>query len=144
MEVTRGRWRDLVEWTVAVALLFGGVAVGVAITGQLERVVPGTPVSARQPGAPSAPASVPARAVSVPILELGNDIRIQVGDAAADIFPQLVGLVVAGANSTERLAGGERVTREFLHTGGRFHLITESRAEGARVTAIFVVRSTDR
>ncbi len=144
MDATHGRLRALVEWTVAVGLLLSGVAIGLNLSGQLERVVPVTPVTAHQRDVPPTPPSVPPRAVSVPILDLTGDVRIQVGDAAGDALHRLQGLVVAGANGIERLASGERVTHEFLYSGVRFHVITESRAKGAQVTGIFVGPSMDR
>lgn len=143
MDTTRGRSRAFVEWTVAVALLVGALATGLSMLVQLERVVPVTPVSAREPGvqhAPAAPAAVPPRAVSVPVLSLQGDVRIRVGEVAAEVFARIEGLAIAGADAVERRAGGERITREFVHAGGRFHLVTESGQAGSapRVTAIFV------
>jgi hypothetical protein len=143
--MTRRRGRALAEWTVAVALLAGGVWAADRVIDQvrrLERVVPVTPLSAREAAdstAPVAPASIPPRSVSVPLLAIGDNLLIKVGDRAADVLARLEGLAVAGVAGVERLATGERITREFAHAAGRFHLVLEAEPAGvARVTAIYV------
>jgi len=145
MQATGRRGRALAEWTVAIVLLAGGVwAAGRVVDRlrQLERVVPISPLSASEVATSAVagvPASIPPRSVSVPILALGDNLLIKVGDRAADVLARLEGLAVAGVAGVERLATGERITREFAHAAGRFHLVLEAEATGvARVTGIYV------
>jgi len=140
MGTRQGRMRSFVEWTVATALLVGLFAVGLNLLGQLRRVVPITPVIALEPEAPAPPSVIPPRAVSVPMLPLAGNVRIQVGEFAADVLSRIQGLVDVRADAVERRTTGERTTREFRHAGGSFFLVMESAAAGAapRVTGIFI------
>jgi hypothetical protein len=140
MHSSRGRLRSCAEWTVATAMLVGLLALGSNLIGEVRRVAPSLPrVGAQELAAPAPPAAVPPRSVSVPLLPLTGDVRIRVGDFAADVLKRVQGLAVIGSDAVERLGGGERVTREFAHPGGRFHLVMESIGDGeARVTGIFV------
>jgi hypothetical protein len=141
MHTGRRRLRSCAEWTVAATLLVGALALGLNLAGQVRRVTPQLPaVAAQEPVTSATPfAAVPSRAVSVPLLSLADDVRVNVGDVAADALNRIQGLVVAGSEAVERVRGGERVTREFAYPGGRFHLVTETRAGDApRVTGIFV------
>jgi hypothetical protein len=140
MHSRRGRLRSCAEWTIAAAMLVGVLALGLNLIGEVRRVAPSLPiVGAQGQPAPAPPAAVPPRAVSVPFLPLAGDVRIRVGDFAADVLKRVQGLAVIGSDAVERLGGGERVTREFAHPGGRFHLVTESIGKSEeRVTAIFV------
>jgi hypothetical protein len=139
MDGRRSRWRSLFEWTVAAALMAAVAFLGLNLLGQYRDPEPLPPEKAAFGGAPTPPSAVPPRAVSVPLLPLGGNVRIQVGEFAADALARIRDLVQAGADVVERRADGERTTREFRHAGGRFFLVTESSADAQpRVTGIFI------
>lgn len=140
MDATGRRVSAVVEWTLAVAVLACLATAGLWLTGGSDGLPPPARVSQTSAArGDAAPSSVPPRAVSVPLLALTGSVRIQVGEFAGDVLARIQGLVVAGADAVERGAGGERVTREFTHAGGRFLLVTEAQGDGAaRVTGIFL------
>ncbi|MEQ1756842.1 MAG: hypothetical protein ABL986_00890 [Vicinamibacterales bacterium] len=140
MDGRRSRWRSLGEWMVAAALMAAVALFGLNLLGEFRGPDPAIP-QAEETGAaaPPPPSAVPPRAVSVPFVPLAGNVRIQVGEFAADVLARVRDLVQAGADVVERRADGERTTREFRHAGGRFFLVTESSEDAQpRITAIFI------
>lgn len=138
MKTTRRRVGALVEWAVAASLLTGVFALTFSLFGEIRRVAPVVPVSAREPDAPLPPPIVPPRAVSVPVLPLPGNLRVEVGELASAVFSRLNGVAQAGAHAVERTRVGQRQTREFWQAGRRFFVVAEDAGGPPRITAIFV------
>ena len=80
MDATRTRLSFAGDWLMAVAFLLGTVLVALLIVRELRGAGAVSPTSTIS----SPAAAVPADAVSVPALALGEGHQIRVGDGAAD------------------------------------------------------------
>ena len=132
--------RAIVEWVVAAALLAGMVGVGSNAVHQVRAVTAVTPVSADGAGTQVPTASVPDRAVSVPMLLLPNMGEIRVGDVAAEALARVGNLRERESPAVERGPNGERQTRMLEADGLRFVLVIEpfQRDSVPRIAAIYV------
>lgn len=141
MDATRARFGSAIEWVLAAAVILAVVAVGSIVVREMRTVGAGMPVSAREAQPTSvAPAGVPARAVSVPVLLLTRDRSVRVGDTLSAIAARLGREAEVGMHAVEPSPFGERVTRSYDCDGTRFVLVFEPReARGEpRVAAIYL------
>jgi hypothetical protein len=140
MDAPRTRLRAVVEWLAAAAILILVVGVGSTAIRDFRNVTAATPVSAREGSAPPPTASVPGRAISVPLLLLGDGLEVRIGDAARDVMERLAVAVETGMPAVERGPYGERQTRVLSYGTTQFALVIEPFAQDAepRVTAIYV------
>jgi len=131
--------RPAFEWAIAFVFLLATVSVALLIMVEL-RTPPRTtaPVSVVAP-ATALPASVPARAVSVPVLLLLDGRQIRVGDTLARV-DEVAGTAAAVQQAVDRGALGERVTRFYETQGTPFVLVFEpfERDGALRVAAIYL------
>jgi hypothetical protein len=101
-----------------------------------------TRVIAREASVPArpAPAAVPPRAVSVPILLLSDGTAVRAGESLSDVAARLGCQAEVGAQAVERAPNGERLTRFYEHAGSRFVLVFEPLEPEAEptVTAIYL------
>lgn len=142
MEATRVRVTSILEWAVAAVLILATLAIGSFIAREFRTVDAVTPViadtvpAAVQP----APAGVPARAVSVPVLLLSDGQDVGVGETLAQIAARLGRQAEVGMELVERAVNGERLTRFYEHAGSRFVLVFEPFARDAepRIAAIYL------
>jgi hypothetical protein len=131
----------ILEWLVAAAFLAATVAVGSLIVRGLSSPAP---MRAAQPDAraplPSMPSSIPARAVSVPVLPFLDGKEIRVGDTASAVAARLGRAAESGRTEVDRGALGERLTRFYEYGGSRFILVFEpfERNGEPRVMAIYL------
>jgi len=131
----------VVEWLVAAAFLLATVAVGSLILRELRapaRV--GAAQPAARPPVSTVPASIPARAVSVPVLPFLDGKEIKVGDTAAAVAGRLGRAAEVGRQEVDRGALGERLTRFYEYGGSRFIIVFEpfERNGEPRVIAIYL------
>ena len=142
MEATRIRVTSVLEWAVAVVLILATLAVGAIVVREFRTVAAVTPVIADEVPAAvlPAPAGVPARAVSVPVLLLPDGLAVRVGETLAQIAARLGRQAEVGMESVERAPNGERVTRFYEHGGSRFVLVFEpfEREAEPRIAAIYL------
>lgn len=141
METTRFRFGSILEWVLAAALIATIVAVGSSLVQQLRTVSAAVPVLAVQaPPAPEPPAGIPSRAVSVPMLLLGNGRQVQLGDRASEVAERFGTAVTVLSESLERDAVRERLTRFYSDVGLQFVLVFEAIDRNAepRVAAIYM------
>ena len=143
MQATRVRYESLLEWAVAAASMVALVALGSLVMREFRTVSAVMPVIAREaPPAPvvAAPAGVPARAVSVPMLLLSDGNEVRVGETLSAIAERLGRQAEAGLQSVERAAFGERLTRFYEHAGTQFVLVFEPFEQDGepRIAAIFL------
>lgn len=141
MEATRVRFESLLEWAVAAAFIAAVLAVGSVVVREIRTVTAVTPVIAREPVPLSeAPAGVPSRAVSVPMLLLPGGQKVHVGDPVATIADRLGPEVIVGSDVVERAPTGERITRTYVHEDTEFILVFEPFEAGGkpRVAAIYL------
>lgn len=132
-----GKFSSLVEWIVAVAFLGASLLVASLIAWELRaRPVPPAPTESLG----SVPPSVPARAVSVPVLPLLGGQEIRVGDTVSAISARLGRSAEIGRQEVDRGRGGERLTRFYEYRGTRFILVIEplERQGDAQVAAIYL------
>src|SRR5690606_30647601 len=87
-------------------------------------VVPSEP--AVRPPPRDAPAGVPPRAVSVPMLLLPDGRQIRIGDTETAIDASLGRGARVGLDAVEREGRRERVTRFYNHAGTPFVLVYEA------------------
>jgi hypothetical protein len=134
MDAARARFGSLLEWILAAVLIATALAVGSIAVNGFHTVSAATPVIANEaPPLSDPPASVPARAVSVPILLLPNGVEVHVGDAVAQVASQLGPDAEVASPSIDRAPDGERVTRFYERNGTRFVVVFESSAGDGQV-----------
>ena len=143
MEETRQRVTSILEWAVAVAFIAALLAVGSLVVREFRTVSALTSVSASAPEAaqaPTAPAGVPPRAVSVPMLLLSDGNEVRVGETMSAIVERLGQHAIVGKQAIERAVHGQRLTRFFDHVGTHFVLVFEPFEADAepRVAAIYL------
>lgn len=137
MEATRTRFSFAGEWFTAAAFLAATVLVGALVVREL-RVTPHPGGAA--PAAPAATTAVPADAVSVPSLVLGEGVDIKVGDRAIDTISRLDATIVLKRQLRETGPLGPREIRSYELSGTRFILVLEpfERRGEPRVAAIYL------
>jgi hypothetical protein len=142
MEAIRARFGSALEWLVAAAFIVAVVAVVSIVWRELRTVSATLPVSAHESPADATvpPASVPARAVSVPVLLLPGGAAVRVGEGVAAIAARLGRQAEVGTQTVERARFGERLTRFYEHLGTRFVLVFEPFEEKGepKVAAIYL------
>jgi hypothetical protein len=131
----------MAEWLVAAAFLCATVVVGSLIVRELRAPAPmrlGAP--AARPPVTSVPSSIPARAVSVPVLPFLDGKEIRVGETAAAVAARLGRAAESGRQEVDRGNLGERLTRFYEYGGSRFILVFEpfERNGEPRVAAIYL------
>ena len=135
------RLGPVVEWFVAAAFLCATVAVGSLIVRELR--APGRardPQPASRPVISSVPASIPARAVSVPVLPFLDGKEVRVGETASAVAARLGRAAESGRQEIDRGRLGERLTRYYEYGGSRFIIVFEpfERNGEPRVVAIYL------
>ena len=132
--------RAVVEWVVAAALLAAVVGIGSNAVRHARTVTAVTPVSANGAGTQVPTASVPDRAVSVPMLLFPNNGEIRVGDVAAVALGRIGQVREREAPAVERGPNGDRQTRVLEADGLRFVLVIEpfQRDSEPRIAAIYL------
>jgi hypothetical protein len=131
----------IVEWLVAAAFLSATVAVASLVVRELQgpaRVTAEAPAARARVA--SMPPSVPARAVSVPVLPFIDGKEIRIGATAAAVATSLGRAAESGRQEVDRGTLGERLTRFYEYAGSRFILVFEpfERNGEARVAAIYL------
>jgi hypothetical protein len=111
MDATRARFGSLLEWILAAICIAATLALGSVAVGGFRTVSAVTPAVAADAPLADPPATVPSRAVSVPVLLLSNGVEVRVGDAAAEVAAHLGSEAAVGTPSVDRTPMGERVTR---------------------------------
>jgi hypothetical protein len=141
MDAVRLRLAPVVEWLVAAAFLCGTIAVASLVVRELrtpERLSASTP--AARTVVASIPASVPPRAVSVPVLPFLDGKEIRVGETAAAVAARLGRAAESGRQFVDRGTLGERLTRFYEYAGSKFIVVFEpfERDGEVRVAAIYL------
>jgi hypothetical protein len=126
------------EWFTAALFLLGTLVIAVLVVREL-RVAPRPNTAPAEPT--SSVPSVPAEAVSIPALALGQANEIKVGDAMTDAVARLGTSVRLIKQSTERGPLGQREIRTYQLAGTSFILVFEpfERRGALRVAAIYLV-----
>jgi hypothetical protein len=137
---TRARFTAIFEWMIAAAFLAATVVVGAMILRELR--VPAKAVQAPPPKAivASIPPSIPARAVSVPVLPLVDGKELRIGETVQSVAARLGRSAESGRQEVDRGSLGERLTRFYDYAGARFILVFEpfERNGEARLAAIYL------
>ena len=135
------RFGPVVEWLIAAAFLCATVAVGSLIVQALRTPPPASrSVQAARPMVTSIPASIPARAVSVPVLPFVDGKEVRVGETASVVAARLGRAAESGRQEVDRGSLGERLTRFYEYAGSRFILVFEpfERNGEPRVAGIYL------
>jgi hypothetical protein len=140
MDAIRARFGSLLEWVVAAGFLFATILVGSLIVRELRTATPSAAPRPADRAAAAQPASVPARAISVPVLLLLDGKEIRIGDSMDAVAERLGRGAEVGTQLVERGPIGERLTRSYEHAGTRFVLVFEPfEAKGRpRVVGIYL------
>ena len=141
MQATRVRFVSFLEWAVAAVVVVAIAALGSIVAREIRTLNAVTPVMAGDTlPDPPVPAGVPSRAVSVPILLLGDGNVLRVGDRFEAVAARLAGALEIRPQAAERAPNGERLTRFFEYAGARFVLVFEpfEEREEPRVAAIYL------
>jgi hypothetical protein len=138
MDAIRTRLSFAGDWLMAGAFLIGTLLVALLIVREL-RGTSGTPAAAT-PAVSATSAAVPAEAVSVPSLILGQAHELRVGDRAADAIAHLEQKVTLLSKVTERGPFGDREVRSYQLAATRFIVVLEpfERAGEPRVAGIYL------
>ena len=126
MGTTGVRFGSILEWLLAAVFIAAALAVGSIVFREVRTVRAVMPVIAREAPAVDAPAGIPPRAVSVPMLLLANGREIRLGDRAADVAARLGTASELLSESLERGAVRERVIRVYRELGVQFVLVFEA------------------
>jgi hypothetical protein len=140
VKATRAPFGSILEWLLAAAIMAAAVVLGSIAIREARPVSPVVPVIAGESRTPDVPAGVPSRAVSVPILLLGNGRDVRVGDRASDVAARIGGAARLVSESVERGGIRERVTRVYEYAGTAFVLVFEAieRTAEPRIAAIYL------
>jgi hypothetical protein len=140
MEATRLRFGSMLEWVVAAAFVAGVLALGITVFEELRTVRAVVPVLAGPAPVRDTSAVIPPGAVSVPLLLLGGEREVRLGDRVSDVVARLGAAARAGVESLEQTAARERITRVYEHAGTSFVLVFEALElqDEPRVSAIYV------
>ncbi len=128
------------QWVLAVVLLAAAVVVGTIVVRELRAGTGGAAGSATAAVESPPPTSVPAGAVSLPVLLFDDERGIRVGDTATHIAGLLGRSAEVGRYEVDVAADGERLTRFYEYRGRRFVLVftlAESHQDPT-VTAIYL------
>ena len=141
MGSTRVGVGGLLEWALAAALLVAAVAAGSALFQEFRAVRAVVPVIAGEAHYYyDAPADIPPRAVSVPVLLLTSGGELRVGDRASDVARRIGDAVTVVSESIERSPFRERLTRFYNDVGVQFAVVFEALERDAepQVAAIYL------
>ena len=125
------------QWALAVVLLAAAVVVGTSVVRELRAGTGGSATAAVESPPPT---TVPAGAISLPVLLFDDEKVIRVGDTATHIAALLGRSAEVGRYEIDAAADGERLTRFYQYRGRRFVLVftlAESHTDPA-VTAIYL------
>jgi hypothetical protein len=136
----RFRLAPVFEWAVAALFLFATVAVGSMILRELRPIPNARAAPPARPLVASIPATVPARAVSVPVLPFLDGKEVRVGETVSAVAARLGRAAEIGRQEVDRGSLGERLTRFYEYAGTRFILVFEpfERNGEARLAAIYL------
>jgi hypothetical protein len=137
----RIRLAPVFEWLVAGAFLLATIGVALLLARELQVPVDaGAVAPVARPAVSAVPASVPAGAVSVPVLPFLDGTEIRVGDRAAAVAARIGPGAARGPVAIDRGTLGDRQTRPYEHQGSRFILVLEAfeRHGETRVAAIYL------
>ncbi len=145
MDALRSRQRfripPVVEWLLAAGFLVSLAAAGALVVRQLQAEAPvRDPSPIVRPLTSSVPPSIPARAVSVPMLPFQDGKEVRVGDSIAVVAAVLGRSAENGRQEVDRGRFGERLTRFYEYRGARFVLVFEpfEPQSDARLAAIYL------
>jgi hypothetical protein len=128
MDTPRAPLSSVAEWVAAAALVILALTAGSAALREARTAAQVTPVIARDAAAQVPTGSVPAGAVSVPVLLLPDADPIHVGDPAAVVLKQLSGATALARPSAEQGPHGPRITHNLDYAGQSFVLVIEAPA----------------
>jgi hypothetical protein len=139
MDAIRAKVGSAFEWLVAAAFLVATLGVGSLIVREMRAVVPRAESSAAIP-ATAVPGTIPARAISVPMLLLSDGKQIRIGDTLLGVGTLLGRSAEVGTEHFDRGPRGNRLTRFYEHVGTRFILVFEpvGQPDSTRVSAIYL------
>lgn len=140
MEATRFRFGSVLEWVFAAVIVAGAVALASFLLSEVPKVRAVMPLSAREAPAHATPAAVPPGAVSVPVLHLADGREVRIGDTVSGVTAHLGPAARASAETIERTAAHEDLTRVYEAAGTRFVLLFDTDRNGGepRVAAIYL------
>jgi len=141
MQATRARFVSFLEWAVAAVVLAAVAALGSIVAREVRTLNAVTPVIAGETlPDPPVPAGIPSRAVSVPMLLLGDGQTVRMGEGLETVAQRLGGAAETRPPSVERAPNGVRLTRFYEYAGARFVLVFEplERTGEPRLAAIYL------
>ncbi|HET7619168.1 MAG TPA: hypothetical protein VF159_12790 [Gemmatimonadaceae bacterium] len=140
MDALRVSVGSVVEWLIAAAFLAATIAVGLLILQDLRSPRTPLPLPVARPAVAAMPTSIPAGAVSVPVLPFRDGKDVRVGDSASEVAARLGRSGESGRQEVDRGALGERLTRFYEYAGFRFIVVFEPFERGGepRVAAIYL------
>ena len=140
MDATRRRFGSLVEWLVAAVCAAGTAALLSRAVQELVTVRTVIPVIAEEAPQVTPVSGLPAGVVRVPLLLLGDNRRVSVGQTLSAVSEHLGAAAQLVSESIEDTPAGRRITRAYNDVGVHFILVSDaSRGDGMpRVSAIFV------
>ena len=131
------RATPVLQWVLAAGVLAAAVVIGTVVVRE-RRAVTDVPAGSATAGPP--PTSVPAGAVSLPVLLFDDEKGIRLGDTATHIAALLGRGAEVGRYDVDTAAGRRRLTRFYEYRDRRFVLVftlADSRTDPP-VTAIYL------
>jgi hypothetical protein len=117
------RATPVLQWALAAGFLAAAVVVGTGVFRELRRVTSSAESSVEVAAEGPAPTSVPAGAVSLPVLLFDDEKGIRLGDTASHIAALLGRGAEVGRYEVDTAAGGKRLTRFYEYRDRRFVLV---------------------
>lgn len=140
MDALRVRFGSVLEWAVAAAFFAATLAVAALIVHDLRGSGVHAAVASATVVVTDVPASVPAGAVSLPVLALRDGKTVRVGDTVTAVSAALGAGAETGREQADQGRLGERLTRFYDCGGFRFVLVYEpfERNGERRVSGIYL------
>jgi hypothetical protein len=129
------------EWLLAASLLAFLSAVGAMLVREVRsNPLPPHGTLVARALSTSVPSTVPARALSVPMLPFEDGKELKVGDTVSSVATALGRAAEVGRQEVDRGTLGERLTRFYEYGGSRFILVFEpfERNGEVRLAAIYL------
>ena len=117
------RAAPVLQWVLAAGVLAAAVVIGTVIVRERRAVTDASAGSANAAVEGPTPTSVPAGAVSLPVLLFDDEKGIRLGDTAMYIAALLGRGAEVGRYEVDTAAGGKRLTRFYEYRDRRFVLV---------------------
>lgn len=140
MDAPRRRFGSLVEWLVAAVCVGAALSILSIAVQEFRSVRAVVPVIAKEASPVVAVSGIPPGVVPVPLLLLGDNRELRIGERLTDVVERLGSSAQLISESVDDVNGRRLLTRFYNDVGGQFILVFEAatRDVDSRLSAIFI------